>query len=284
MKPEPFAPWQCPLCGEPLTGDTALKCGRNHSFDRAKERYWHLLPVQSMRTKAPGDSKEMVAARRAFLNAGYYGIFGRALGGAVSCVRRFHRGRYAAPPAGCGLRRGLLHGQAAVCLHERGVDAWAAGFDISKVAVRMAAKRYPSLELAVGSAYHMPVADRSVDCLTSVFAPIVPGEFARVTKPGGVLILAVAAPRHLFQLKEAVYAQPYENETKDTAYAGFTFLKRVPVRGEITLKNGNAVRDLFTMTPYHWKTSVEDREKLEALTGLTTEIGFDFVCYRRQEG
>ena len=42
MKPEPFAPWQCPLCGEPLTGDTALKCGRNHSFDRAKEGYWHL--------------------------------------------------------------------------------------------------------------------------------------------------------------------------------------------------------------------------------------------------
>ena len=80
MKPEPFVPWQCPLCGEPLTGDTALKCGRNHSFDRAKEGYWHLLPVQSMRTKAPGDSKEMVAARRAFLNAGYYGIFGRALG------------------------------------------------------------------------------------------------------------------------------------------------------------------------------------------------------------
>ena len=80
MKPEPFAPWQCPLCGEPLTGDTALKCGRNHSFDRAKEGYWHLLPVQSMRTKAPGDSKEMVAAHRAFLNAGYYGIFGRALG------------------------------------------------------------------------------------------------------------------------------------------------------------------------------------------------------------
>ena len=39
-----------------------------------------MLPVQSMRTKAPGDSKEMVAARRAFLNAGYYGIFGRALG------------------------------------------------------------------------------------------------------------------------------------------------------------------------------------------------------------
>ena len=75
-----FVPWQCPLCGAPLAGDVSLKCARNHSFDRAKEGYWHLLPVQSMRTKAPGDSKEMVAARRAFLNAGYYGIFGRAAG------------------------------------------------------------------------------------------------------------------------------------------------------------------------------------------------------------
>lgn len=77
---EPFAPWQCPLCGARLSGDSVLKCEKSHCFDRAKEGYWHLLPVQSMRTKAPGDSKEMVAARRAFLNAGYYGIFGKALG------------------------------------------------------------------------------------------------------------------------------------------------------------------------------------------------------------
>ncbi len=52
-----FAPWQCPLCGAPLAGDSTLKCTKGHSFDRAKEGYWHLLPVQSMRTKAPGDSK-----------------------------------------------------------------------------------------------------------------------------------------------------------------------------------------------------------------------------------
>ena len=50
-KNEPFAPWQCPLCGEKLTGDSTLKCTKGHCFDRAKEGYWHLLPVQSMRTK-----------------------------------------------------------------------------------------------------------------------------------------------------------------------------------------------------------------------------------------
>ena len=105
-----FAPWQCPLCGAPLAGDVSLKCARNHSFDRAKEGYWHLLPVQSMRTKAPGDSKEMVAARRAFLNAGYYGIFGQAAG--ELCLEY---GQPAAPgaalhllDAGCGVMSDMV--------------------------------------------------------------------------------------------------------------------------------------------------------------------------------
>ena len=40
-KNEPFAPWQCPLCGEKLTGDSTLKCTKGHCFDRAKEGYWH---------------------------------------------------------------------------------------------------------------------------------------------------------------------------------------------------------------------------------------------------
>ena len=76
-----FAPWCCPLCGAPLAGDVTLKCPSGHCFDRAKEGYWHLLPVQNTRTKAPGDSKEMVAAR--------------------------HTGS-SPPPAGCRLRRGLV--------------------------------------------------------------------------------------------------------------------------------------------------------------------------------
>ena len=38
-------PWQCPLCGGPLTGERDLKCPSGHCFDRAKEGYWHLLPV-----------------------------------------------------------------------------------------------------------------------------------------------------------------------------------------------------------------------------------------------
>ena len=105
---------------------------KGHCFDRAKEGYWHLLPVQSMRTKAPGDSKEMVAARRAFLNAGYYGIFGRALG--ELCLEY---GLPAAPEAplhlldaGCG--EGWYDRCIAQAFAEKGSRVQLAGFDIRK--------------------------------------------------------------------------------------------------------------------------------------------------------
>ena len=62
----------CPLDGLPLqsTG-TAWRCASGHSFDIASQGYTNLLPVQHKRSRDPGDSKEMVAARRRFLTAGF---------------------------------------------------------------------------------------------------------------------------------------------------------------------------------------------------------------------
>ncbi len=69
----PFPALACPLDGAPLHGDgTSWRCAAGHSFDIAAQGYTHLLPVQQKRSRDPGDSKEMVAARRRFLNAGNY--------------------------------------------------------------------------------------------------------------------------------------------------------------------------------------------------------------------
>lgn len=270
----------CPVCMCRLEKEEKRYiCPNGHSFDLAKEGYVHLLPSNRMHTRLPGDGKEMLAARRRILDAGYYEPFSDCLN---TLIRKLTVGmdKPVILDAGCG--EGYYTGRLQRTLCGSGTDAQVAGFDISKIAIRMAAKRYPGLELAVGSIFHMPVVNCAADCLVSIFAPIVPEEFARVVKPGGTLVLAVAAPRHLYQLKEAVYEHPYENEIKDTSYKGFILLERIPVRGEITLESAGAVNDLFTMTPYHWKTSAGDKEKLKALEKLTTEIGFDFLCYRRQ--
>ncbi len=63
----------CPICGAAMTEvEGALRCLAGHSFDRAREGYYNLLAVQHKASKDPGDSREMVAARRRVLDAGLY--------------------------------------------------------------------------------------------------------------------------------------------------------------------------------------------------------------------
>lgn len=45
---------------------------RGHSFDVARQGYVNLLTVNRKHSRSPGDSPVQVAARREFLNAGYY--------------------------------------------------------------------------------------------------------------------------------------------------------------------------------------------------------------------
>ena len=156
-----------------------------------------------------------------------------------------------------------------------------AGIDISKFAVRAAAGRYKGIDFAVASLFHIPCAAESADVLTDVFAPIVPAEFRRVLKPGGVMILAVPGARHLYGMKEVLYAAPYENEERDTDYEGFAFLGSESVRREITVEGAENIEALFSMTPYYWKTDVAGGERLRRLDTLQTEIKFRFLVYRR---
>ena len=77
--------YQCPLCNHALLKhNSSLRCDNNHTFDFAKEGYVNLLPVQHKNSKQPGDSLEMVQARRAFLEQGFYAFLQRALSNIIS--------------------------------------------------------------------------------------------------------------------------------------------------------------------------------------------------------
>ena len=84
MAVTPFRALACPLDGLPLADHgNHWRCPGGHAFDLAREGYLHLLPVQHKRSRDPGDSKEMVAARRRFLNAGHYRPIAEAVAGAA---------------------------------------------------------------------------------------------------------------------------------------------------------------------------------------------------------
>lgn len=270
----------CPICGSVFAQETpAFRCNNGHSFDRAGEGYVHLLPSNRMHAKIPGDNKEMVVSRRRFLEAGFYAPFAKEIASLV-CQATKNLPCPVIVDAGCG--EGYYTAAIADHLTRETRDFLLSGFDISKFAVKLAAKRKQAIEWAVASIFSIPIPDRSVDCVISIFAPIVPEEFARLLKPGGTLLLAVPTPQHLFGLKRCLYDAPYENERKDTDYEGFSFEKRVTVELSANIPTQQLIADLFSMTPYYWKTPVAGVERLKNCDSLTTQLGFDLLVYHRQ--
>lgn len=268
----------CPVCGERLIPhEKTFDCPNGHSYDLASEGYVYLLPPNKKHSKMPGDDKEMVASRRSFLESGEYRLFSDALN-QLSYQYSNHE-KPVILDAGCG--EGYYTGRLAESLSRHSVSAELYGFDISKFAVKAAAKKYKNISFAVGSMFGIPVLSESADLVTNVFAPIVPDELNRVTKPGGILILAVPGERHLFGLKKILYENPYENEHRETEYPGFRFLERVPMCGQIHTSDPEMIQSLFTMTPYYWKTPKEGCEKLKETQSLETEIEFDFLIYQK---
>ena len=267
----------CPLCGKQLTEtDRGLRCGSGHCFDRAKEGYVHLLPANQKNSNAPGDDKGMVAARRAFLDKGFYSPLRDALS---TLATQFTPAAPVMLDAGCG--EGYYTGGVRQALLEAGKSPAVAGIDISKFSVQKAAKRYDGIEFSVGSVYHLPVADSSADLLLNVFSPLAVEEFKRVLKPGGYFFYVVPAAMHLWEMKEVLYENPYPNEEKETPYEGFRYDRIVPVDFTIQLPSQEDIQALFGMTPYAWKTPRTGKDRLAALDTLDCRISFRIHVFQK---
>ena len=165
----------CPVCGAALEPQgAAWRCVQGHCFDVARQGYVNLLTVTQKHSRHPGDTREMVAARRAFLDAGWYAPIAKTL---ADLVRRFCPGAASVLDAGCG--EGYYLSQLG-WVPER----W--GIDISRDAVRYAAARDRGAHWLTATAAHLPFANGGFDCVLSMFALTAGAEFARVLRPGGV--------------------------------------------------------------------------------------------------
>ena len=269
--------FSCPVCARALTErEHALRCENGHSFDLARKGYVNLLRSNQSRSKRHGDDRAMVEARTAFLDAGYYAPLRDAIAAAAVETDR------TAPvvlDAGCG--EGYY--TAAVCkaLCEAGKEPVVCGVDISRDALAAAHRRQPSLQLAVASLASLPLTSERCDLILHVFAPLETAEFHRVLRPGGRLIRAVPLEDHLWELKSAVYDVPYRNKEPETNLPGFKLVQRKDIITRITLSTQAEIQALFMMTPYYYKTSRADQEKLARMESLETETAFGLLIYER---
>ncbi len=267
----------CPVCGKPLKKrEKVYFCENAHSFDISKKGYVNLL-LSSASGKIHGDDKAMMRARADFLARGFYD----ALSERVADLAALHcKNGGAILDAGCG--EGKYTADIAKALRESGKSADVVGIDISKDAVNLAAGRDKTCCFAVASAAKLPVADESVDVLVSIFAPFFADEFSRVLSDGGVIIRVFPLARHLWELKELVYDTPYENPETGMEEAGFDIAERYELRYKILIEREEDIKNLFIMTPYFYRTSEQDTEKLSHIEKLELSLEFGIVVYKKK--
>lgn len=265
----------CPKCKRALKLDgNTKKCENNHSYDRAKAGYYNLLLGVGGGTH--GDNAEMVEARRAFLSGGYYEPLANRLAELV--LLHTERG-------GCVLDAGCGEGYYTSLVEEkifcRDRESNLLAFDISRDAVKLAARRNKRISLAVATSYDMPLCDESVDTVYNAFSPLALSEVGRVLKKGGKFIMVYPGRDHLFTLKSVIYKTPYKNDPEDTDLPGYRTVSYEQLRYDITLDTAESVRSLFMMTPYAYRTGREDRERVLSLDKLTTEVDFSVAVYEK---
>lgn len=242
----------CPVCAASLTSDGhTQRCASGHSFDIAREGYVNLLLDRV--TGQTGDTKEMLRARRRFLDSGRYA----PLAAVVSRITLAHLTAHpewdipSVLDAGCG--EGYYIDALQRKLTARGKPHHAYGADVAKDAVRLAAKRYPDITFIVADIWkQLPFASGSLHALLDIFAPRNPAEFARILTPGGLLLIVIPGPRHLEELRTSLdllgIEQQKEQHIVEQLSSAFTLCQREPLDYQLTLDLQDTA-DLITMTP-----------------------------------
>lgn len=254
----------CPNCKENLEKkDKQYICKNNHNFDISKSSHINLL-ISKKSGESIGDNKEMVQARTEFLNKGYY----KPLSNKLCEILKEKNGDLFLD---CGCGQGYYTKQMA------SVKSKFYATDISKYAIIHASKNDKNTLYFVGNVYDLPIKECKVDALTSIFAPFSIDEFYRILKKDGQAIIVASGDEHLFELKEKVYENPYKNDENKYDFGEFKVKSKEKLTYKVCIKENSDIKHLFHMTPYAFKTSVDDVKKLDFIENL--EVTLDFAIY-----
>jgi len=275
--------WRCPNCAKRLLDKgSSWCCENNHTFDKAKQGYTNLLLANQKNSLEPGDSAEMINARRDFLSAGYY----QPLAEMLADITRLHLTKKTGDTSathvldlGCGDGYYVKHIQEKNVQEKQSQPDVASprmvchGIDISKIAVKKSAQSQPSNHFAVASNYAIPVMDDCVDVALCVFAPVSLSDVVRVLKKDGVFIRVYPAPRHLYELKTALYEQvTLHEEPKDNEH--FHLLSQQRCTYTAAIDGTQSIRDLLAMTPLNWRGNSAAKQGLIDAAELSLTCDF----------
>jgi 23S rRNA (guanine745-N1)-methyltransferase len=246
-------------------------CSNNHRFDQARQGYFNLMSANRKGSKEPGDTREMMLARRSFLEQGHYKPL---LNGLVEWLSGKEGDEVSLLDSGCG--EGYYLQQ---LLHSDPTRLRAHGLDISKEAVKLAARSNPEIQWVVASSFQLPVISASVDVVLRIFAPGSDEEVHRVLSENGELWRVAPAADHLQELKALLYDRVQTHAEPETP-SGFELIEQKRVTSICTLEAQEAVHQLLTMTPFVWQAPKQKQEQVLGLDKLDVTADFLLQRYR----
>ncbi|WP_286272693.1 23S rRNA (guanine(745)-N(1))-methyltransferase [Thalassotalea hakodatensis] len=265
------AQYRCPICQSSLMlKEHTYRCAQSHCFDQAKEGYVNLLPVQFKHSKQPGDNKAMVNARRAFLLQGYYQPLADKL---ISILDALSLSNGVILDAGCG--EGFYTGQFKQSCQT------VYGIDIAKEAVKKAAKKYTDCHFSVATLSQLPFDDQHINAIVSIYAPILPAEFNRILSDNGYLITVTPGGNHLLSLKQKIYQRALQHDEDKITVDNMTLDTQEQLSYTMTIRSGDDLLNLLSMTPFAFKATEEVKQKLKQESNFECQADFLIRIYKK---
>jgi 23S rRNA (guanine745-N1)-methyltransferase len=268
---------RCPVCGDALTDAVpgALRCGAGHAFDLARQGYANLL---TGRAPAGADTAEMVAARADLLAAGHLDVITTAVVEKAAELAGEREGLVVDVGAGTG------HHLAAVL--DALPDHHGVALDVAKAAARRAARAHPRAAAVVCDVWRgLPLADGCADLVLDIFAPRNGGEFHRVLRPDGALLVVTPHHDHLAELVGPLgllQVDPAKADRLDRSLGGHFVLSGLRTYTQtLALSRADAAR-LVLMGPNAWHADpAELAERLATWSEpVAATVSVDLGTYR----
>ena len=268
-----FDRFLCPVCSNPLVLEgRACKCSKGHCFDVARENYVNLNLSQKSGEKI-GDNKEMIEARRSFLELGHYQPLASKLADLV--------GQYC-PEGGSVLDLGCGYGYYINHIANRHGDIYRyLATDISKEGVKIGGKLDTCIDFCVANSFKLPLTDSSIDALVCVFAPYAIDEICRVLKEDGIAIFVSPAQYHLWQLKQAIYGDKAYPKNFSVDSNPLIEVQKLQLDYTLTLDTHQQIDSLLAMTPYLYKTPKNLLQRIENVEKMQIRANFDISVVKK---
>lgn len=262
---------RCPICHSAFQENLqGLVCANRHQFDRSKEGYFNLLPVQNKNSLTPGDTKEQLKARREFLQAGFFNPLHSKILSLIDASSK------SVLDLGCG--EGYF--TRALAAHLPYAEIY--GVDIAKAGMAMAArsaKSLPNITHLVASNFDLPLQDQSMDVILRVLAPSKDSELQRVLKPDGKLLIVIPGEQHLIELRKKIYPEIRPLQPRPEV-ENFMLKDEYNVSFKLEINDLNPLQSLLDMTPFAWKLN-QQKKDLILSSQLNDSADFSIGVYEK---